>query len=81
MYGGLAAGVDLSGTCVDQSPFPLRPILARVEYPQHIQVTAGDLVTDFVLADQHPADFAVPESGQALTESRLARDALDAHDD
>ena len=68
-------------TRIEEPSTPLLPILARMEYPQHIQVAASNLITDFVLADLHPADFAVPESGQALTESRLARDALDARDD
>ena len=72
---------DFSVTSIERTNTPPLPILARVEYPQHVQVAAGDLVTNLVLADQHPADFPVAETGQALTEPGLARDAPDTHDD
>ena len=48
-----------------------------MEYPQHGQVGAGDLVADFVGLDQDPAHLTLVEARQSLTEPRLARDAPD----
>jgi len=43
-----------------------------MEYSQHVQVAAGNLVADFVSLNEDPAHLPLPKPRHPLTEARLA---------